>query len=81
MPVREGMPKIVKLAKKAAIVIRLIGDCIGIVCGVLAVVSLVGGSGFGDRFTMAGIYLLLCALFVGGGRAISWILQGFAKSD
>jgi hypothetical protein len=65
---------------RLATVIRWIGDGFGVLLAVGGVVLMLFGN-TADGIETAAIGLVFGAFFSGGGRAISWILQGFAKSD
>lgn len=65
--------------RRLARVIRWIGDGIGGVIAVVGTYSILTSEA-PKLGSVAGV-LLVGAIFSGAGRAVSWILQGLAKSD
>lgn len=64
--------------RRLATVVRWIGDGLGILCIVGGVSILISNN---DDMWGLWIGLIGGAFSSGCGRAISWVLQGFAKSD
>ena len=65
--------------RRLGAVIRWIGDGLGVVCLIVGMV--LANSASGNQLAILAGALLVGAFFSGSGRAISWIIQGFAKND
>lgn len=63
--------------RRLGAVIRWIGDGLGILCVVIGFANVKAG----DSWWPFGLGLIIGAFVFGVGRAISWIIQGFAKND
>jgi len=65
--------------RRLAAIIRWIGDGLGAVC--LAVGMVFAYDANANQLGVLVGALLLAALFSGSGRAVSWILRGFAEGE
>lgn len=65
--------------RRLAAIIRWIGDGLGAVCLVAGIV--LAYNAIANQLAVLVGALLVAALFSGSGRAVSWILRGFAEGE